>query len=70
MGVKGYYHMHGRDSETGFGYSWFIYGPKPDFEGVRWPGKSKPVGISVIEKRTTPVSTSCDEYLVSGIMAE
>lgn len=66
--VKGRYHMRGRDGETGLIYSWFTYGPKPDYEGAGWPGPSRPTDVSVVEKRTIPVSSSCDEYRVSEVM--
>lgn len=66
--VKGYYRMQARDSATGIFYSWIAYGPEPDYGGTGWPGPSKPENVSVIERRTFPITSSCDEYLISEIM--
>lgn len=67
--VKGYYLMRARDSGTNLTYSWTVFGPEPDYAGAKYLGPFSPTDVSVAEKRTIPVSQSCDECLVSDVMA-
>ena len=66
--VRGYYRMSGYDSVTGSSFSWTVFGPEPDHGGCQCLCPNPVRNVSVVEKCTFPVASSCDEVIVSDVM--